>query len=571
MERISREVERGRNFCLHAPTGFGKTPVVLAAILPLGFPVIWVTRTGNQADRPVEELKVINERSGADFLGLSFRGKRDMCPVARERRGVDYEALKVLCRKCRLNRKLNEVPMETMTFSEIYALGKRAGVCPYRIQLEMAKHVDLISMSYNYVFSDLIFMIEKFFRLRNAILVVDEAHNLQKIVGELNSEKLTRNSIARAAKEAKEFGTERSMKLSRKIRALAEYVKTLRNESTFAAAELLKKLGIGEEELRYGVYIGAKIYEMQLEAGKPLRSYVRRFSRFWQKALELEGVDGVALLQSGEGFEIFDMRAAEILQEIWKKFHACIFMSGTLKPVEAFAETVGLGDYIKAEVPSFASNVHAFIVRGVSTRGEELTDVQREKYRFLIHGFFSYPGNVAVFTSSYRVQEELMEFFVEASKERGKELFVENENLRGTEARRMLEDFRQSENAALIGPCGGRFAEGADFPGRALEAIMVIGIPFDRVTLKTQLYIQYYTGLYGERGRYYAYVVPALRRASQALGRAIRSPQDFGFFVLADERYFRREYFELLPDYIQRNVRGVHYSNFPLLMQHFFQ
>ncbi|MFP4006068.1 MAG: helicase C-terminal domain-containing protein, partial [Candidatus Hadarchaeia archaeon] len=61
---------------------------------------------------------------------------------------------------------------------------------------------------------------------------------------------------------------------------------------------------------------------------------------------------------------------------------------------------------------------------------------------------------------------------------------------------------------------------------------------------------------YGEsKGVYYGYIVPALRRASQALGRMLRSEDDRGIFVLGDERYGDRRFFRLLPDYIRNNTK----------------
>ena len=85
-----------------------------------------------------------------------------------------------------------------------------------------------------------------------------------------------------------------------------------------------------------------------------------------------------------------------------------------------------------------------------------------------------------------------------------------------------------------------------------------MGIPFDRMSIKTRLYLKYYEELYGKRkGPYYAYVVPALRRASQALGRALRSRDDRGIFVLGDERYSEKRFLQLLPDFVLENLEMV--------------
>ncbi|HDM92686.1 MAG TPA: hypothetical protein ENG69_04775 [Candidatus Korarchaeota archaeon] len=101
VEFIQSNLDRGANICIHAPTGFGKTPAVLAALLPeieeSGLRIIWAVRTGNETDRPIEELREIS-RNVDGFFGLSFRGKRDMCLLARERGIRDYKAVENLCR-----------------------------------------------------------------------------------------------------------------------------------------------------------------------------------------------------------------------------------------------------------------------------------------------------------------------------------------------------------------------------------------------------------------------------------------------------------------------------------------
>jgi DNA excision repair protein ERCC-2 len=102
----------------------------------------------------------------------------------------------------------------------------------------------------------------------------------------------------------------------------------------------------------------------------------------------------------------------------------------------------------------------------------------------------------------------------------------------------------------------GRYAEGADFPGRELEGIFLVGVPFDRMTTRTRLYLEYYKGVYGERkGTFYGYILPAIRRASQALGRALRSKEDRAVFILGDRRY--KQFLNLLPDYVKRNFKII--------------
>ena len=101
MEFILQSVDRGA-VCLNASTGFGKTPAILAALLPRAKRgrLIWTVRTGNATDRHIEALKVINEVLGKEIFGLSYRGRRDMCILARDLRRVgalDYQDVAFLC------------------------------------------------------------------------------------------------------------------------------------------------------------------------------------------------------------------------------------------------------------------------------------------------------------------------------------------------------------------------------------------------------------------------------------------------------------------------------------------
>jgi DNA excision repair protein ERCC-2 len=137
--------------------------------------------------------------------------------------------------------------------------------------------------------------------------------------------------------------------------------------------------------------------------------------------------------------------------------------------------------------------------------------------------------------------------------------FVERQSMGGAETKDMLEGFRNAGEGCLVASAQGRFAEGIDLP-QALDSVFIAGIPFERATLKTTLYIRYYMNLYGaQRGRYYAYTVPAVRRASQAMGRALRGLEDRALIVCGDERYAKPQVFRLLPRYFQASAKVIRY------------
>jgi len=253
------------------------------------------------------------------------------------------------------------------------------------------------------------------------------------------------------------------------------------------------------------------------------------------------------------------MRTRDLLKDRWKEFEGCIFCSGTLAPISGFTDTIGLEDYAeKSFILSIKKeNIRAYITKGISTSGMTLSREMSERYAEAIGNFLDMRKNSAIFCSSYRILETLMLNGLEDSlRDRGIKSFVEHRGMSGDESRRMLEDFKGAKSSCLIANAQGRFAEGADFPGEELEAIFIAGIPFERMTLKTKLYIEYFINLYGrEKGRYYAYTVPAMRKVSQSMGRALRSFDDKATIVCGDERYSKPQFFNLLPDYFKSNVK----------------
>ncbi len=566
---------KSRNVILEAPTGFGKTPVVLSALLPFierGRRVVWAVRTGSETDRPVEELAVFRRELGLKLVGLSFRGKRDMCLLAKRfGSDLDYSEVSYICSRersrCRYYRKLESVdpaPLLSrgaLTYSEVFEWASWAGVCPYFLQRKLLAYADVVALSYNYVVDEgLSWSVRTAVPFDESILVVDEAHNLQGL--NLGGDTVTEGTLARALEEAREVGSRGAEEL---VRHAAEYVADRfaglgeEESEVFDPRELVPdgRLELVEEAER----AGEAVRELRYRQGKRPRSSLHHFASFLRAALELRGERGVAFvaerLDGRVNLSIWDMRSAELLGAVWRRFWRVVLMSGTLSPIEAFAETVGLERYHAAVAPSpyDESNASVYLVNDLTTRGEELSGEMASKYVEAIAKLLSrVRRNTAVFTASYRVLEGLV---AAGMLKRAEELdyvpFLERRDMSGLVAAKVLKSFKsmaKEGRGLLLAPMGGRFAEGADYPGEELMCVFLAGVPFERPTTKTKLYIGYYQQLYGEeRGRLYAYVYPAIRRAAQALGRALRSPRDQAVLVLGDFRY--RNYLNLMPDYVR--------------------
>ena len=603
---IGREVGEGRHVCVHASTGFGKTPAILAALLPLvrhGGAIVWAVRTGTETDRPIEELKVINERLGSDFLGLSYRGKRDMCLLARDLEFEDlaYEDVSFLCKhkvkggECEYYLNFHSSFegrdfMRPMLYSEILRECEERAICPYLVQRELLPIAQVVALNYNYIVGEaLAWTIKRVVPFKRSFLVVDEAHNLQQACSSLNSIRITLGTAERALREMERFKSPHAGEVVEFLQALRaqlerEGERLEREEVELDVEKFLSSLASQRakkvDELRgwfdlVGRY-GDEVRKLQLGAGERPRSSLHRLGEFGQAMCVSAGVDGIAFLASKEGgspsFELWDMRSSEVLAPRWEEFLACVFCSGTLEPVKAFAETVGLEGYKGKSLSSHydLSRIRALVLRELSTRGEELPREMAERYVRVLGQLIEQANvNLAIFCASYRIQADLIRAGLKRVVERSKrQFFQEVRGMTGDESREVLDAFKRCSKKKLRGvlcaSASGRFAEGADFPGEELEAIFLVGIPFERVTARTQLYIDYYERLYGkQKGRYYSYVVPALRRASQALGRALRSEHDRALLICGDERYADRRFFYLLPDYVRGRCEVIRPEQLP--------
>ncbi|MHA2193745.1 MAG: helicase C-terminal domain-containing protein, partial [Candidatus Thorarchaeota archaeon] len=171
MAGIENAVRDGTHICAEAPNGFGKTCATLSGVLPwvreTNGKILYCARTHRQLDRVVEELDVILEKT--DVSGVSFRGRRHMCinqfvlenadfvaPISEvcgqlkaTRRCVYYENLRVAGSPQDL---LEDMPSPVLTAPDIVKIGRSRSICPYELAKRLAKVVDVVALSYLYVF-----------------------------------------------------------------------------------------------------------------------------------------------------------------------------------------------------------------------------------------------------------------------------------------------------------------------------------------------------------------------------------------------------------------------------------
>jgi DNA excision repair protein ERCC-2 len=119
----------------------------------------------------------------------------------------------------------------------------------------------------------------------------------------------------------------------------------------------------------------------------------------------------------------------------------------------------------------------------------------------------------------------------------------------GVRAEEMREQFVADDHAVLFTSLWGTLTEGVSYDGDDARTVCVVGVPYPHLDDRMEAVQRAYRGAFGGEGRNdrddpgweYAVEIPTVRKTRQALGRVVRSPEDFGARILVDERYTASE------------------------------
>jgi len=611
IEIVGTEAEKGNNLIVEASTGFGKTACVLASVLPIAMEknkkIVYLCRTHKQMERVIEELNMITKDHNISALAL--KGRREMClsPLVLDHT-MDSSSSMYVCRLLRKMRRCNHFnntrekeekahEMEVLfssrpTFSQdIKEACKQEAFCPYEIAKAVMKNVQVIACSYLYLFEPGIregFLEGIGVNLEDLIVIMDEAHNLPELAIELGSCQLSLSSLKSGIREAREHNEETiAQMLELAYQAMtaldSKYKLGPSEESRIVPAELLsfflggrmpflpeKNIHTIEEFVAYIVKQGEEIQKEKLKRGKPPRSYVHSCGSFIHNWITLRNRDDFCYLiqkyitkaeTESVRLEIVDLDPRNVTTQVTDYAFSTIAMSGTLSPLVAFADTIGLKNYKVKSYPSpfQKENIKVLAVRGVTTKGNqrglEMYRKISSKAAEVVKGT---PKNVGIFTPSYEVLEGMMSAGFKYIVDRP--LYVESRGSSSEENDALISEFKDHEShggAVLLGVLGGRNSEGQDYPGDEMNCVVVIGVPYARPTARVKAKIDYYKKVFPNKGKYYGYFLPAHRKLNQGAGRAHRKLQDKAAIVFLDYRVLQPFVKNDLSEWIKRSMEIV--------------
>ncbi len=543
------------NVMAQAPTGIGKTAAALfAALKAMGEGLtsrIFYLTARTTARRAAEQALERMRAKGLKVRAITLTAKEKLCPYpatacepAACPRALGYydrsrEALK------------RALAVENLSRDTVERLAKEEELCPFEFQLDLSETCDVVICDYNYAFDPRVKLKRFFLEKSDAVLLVDEAHNLIERAREMLSASISSRDYSSLRREWKRLDPDKNSPLLSSITSVIEVLKGLKDSYPNPCWEDGASEALGEA------------LEIFLDAARPFLGSAGAFSKaLAERYFEALNYTRVASEMGGDHRVLYEAGEKELLVKLWcfnpapylkkcmSRVRGALLFSATLTPLTYYRDMLGIdedaGDRL-VDLPSpfpaenlmvaalplgttfrlregtagAVAGAIAAMARG--KRGNYLACFPSHAYLNLVGDHLQMiAGDLAIVRQKSHMSEREREAFLGAFREAPERTMV-----------------------ALVA-MGGVFAEGVDLPGELLSGAAIVGIGTPQLSLERAAL----TELMDEAGEggHYAYTYPGLQRVLQAAGRVIRTETDRGVIALIDERYLNEAYQALLPE-----------------------
>ncbi|XP_033374919.1 regulator of telomere elongation helicase 1 isoform X12 [Parus major] len=486
--------------------------------------IIYASRTHSQLTQVINELKNTVYRPKICVLG----SREQLCinPEVKRQEGNHMQIymcrMKVMARACHFYNNVEEKSTEKeliesiMDIEDLVKNGNKHRACPYYLSRSLKQQADIIFMPYNYLL-DAKSRKSHNLDLKGTVVILDEAHNVEKLCEESSSFDLTPYDLA-SAMDAINVVLEEQAKVVQQNEINAEFNMEFASSGKtlsywcfspgYSMHELVRQ-GVRTIILTSGTLSPLSSFTMEMQIPFPVcleNPHVIDKHQLWVGIIP-KGPDGTVLTSTYE---------------------------------RRFSE-----DYL-------------------SSLGKTIGNLVRVV-----------PHGLLVFFPSYPVMDKSLEYWREhdfAKRiEEVKPMFVEPKN-KGSFSE-VIDAYYdkvtcpKSNGAAFLAVCRGKASEGLDFADINGRGVIITGLPFPprmepRVILKMQFLDEMRRSGAGAQylsGREW-YSQQASRAVNQAIGRVIRHRQDYGAIFLCDHRFTTGDVRGKLPSWVRPYVNV--YDNF---------
>uniref|UniRef100_A0A672Q0N5 Regulator of telomere elongation helicase 1 n=1 Tax=Sinocyclocheilus grahami TaxID=75366 RepID=A0A672Q0N5_SINGR len=574
--------------------------------------IIYASRTHSQLTQVINELKNTSYRPKICVLG----SREQLCinqEVLRHESNhikVHMCRAKVSSRSCLFYNNVDEkstdkeIMNSILDVEDLVKTGKKQRVCPYYLSRTLKQHADVIFMPYNYLLDPKSRRAHNI-ELKGAVVIFDEAHNVEKMCEESTSFDLTPYDLISAIEAADRLLREQASDITQ-LNNLTEILMDL--ESSINGFEMptnnqgITKPGSFIYELFQTAHVNFDTKTAVVEAMEQITGYLAGRPGVFLNTSGLQKVADIIQVRScvclyfiGNVLSYWCFSPGFSMQELLRQeVRSIILTSGTLSPLSSFTCEMQIPFPVSLENPHVIQRDQIFV--SIIEKGPDGVQLSTAFDRRFVPENMSSMGNtlvnlvrvvphgLLVFFPSYPVMDKTLEFwranghadriehvkpmFVEP---RGKSTFTE-----------VIDGYYDKVNdpnssgGSFFAVCRGKASEGLDFADTYGRGVVITGLPFPprmdpRVVLKMQ-YLDEIKGstLYLSGQEWYRQ--QASRAVNQAIGRVIRHREDYGAIFLCDHRFKGTEARNQLPLWVRPYVKI--YDSFGTMVRdvaHFFR
>jgi len=473
---------------------------------------------------------------------------------------------------------------DVRTPDDVYEYADEQGLCGYELLKEGMDGVDLVVCNYHHLLAPTIR--EQFFRWlgrdpEDIIAVFDEAHNVESAARDHARRTLTENTLDQALDELAGVEDTRAENAANVVETFRDaLVDTYEDSFSFGEREAVDEhwndVTIADEDRKddltlafFQGYSGPGFHDevdAALDLGRELdERYAEEFKQGkldtrkecqtlqaagflseWFAETDETGQYPVVSVRRDESggdvygrAELYTCIPERVTRELFADLHATVLMSATVRPFEVTEDVVGLDDPVTMaygdQFPEDRRRTYAVSGPALFASERDDPETQRTIARTLEHIIRFTPGNTLVFCPSYSEAQRYHEMVAVS----GTRYLDEP----GKQARDLRAAFTDDDGAVLFTSLWGTLGEGVSYDGDDARTVVVLGVPYPHLDDRMQAVQDAYATAFAdegdaeEAGWRYAVEIPTVRKTRQAIGRVVRSPEDFGARILLDKRY----------------------------------
>lgn len=554
---VYRAARDANSLLVEAPTGIGKT---ISGLFPAAKAmgegcikqVVYLTAKVAGRFSAMQSLAHLSE-VGLELTALQIRAKYTTCFCSNGRCERDDTA------RCPMTLgffdRLPAARKELLSFGiisgeQLDATAWDHQLCPFELALQLLPWVQVVIADYNYVFDPLVRLPHFSESRKDALLLVDEAHNLIDRSRSMYSAKLSSDDYALAANQFRSSHPLLASALDDVYRQLLTHAAS-QNEPVAVSdvtSSTVRKAVRNTVELLLNSFGQAPVLpECAPELFKELYRYITIDELYGEQHRCISRIE-----ERGEGRDVtislYCLDASKALEKQYNLFKAPVLFSATLRPGIFYRDTLGLPEstaQLVLKSPFNSERACHAIVDWVDTRYKQRGQSLALLIELIAQSIHQKSGNYLIFFASYAYLEQVHQAFCDQFPE--VETWCQSPTQSKDDQHHLLDRLDVPGLRVGFAILGGVFGEGIDYVGDRLIGVIIVGTGLPGLDVQTQLVSDHYR-FSGQNGFDFAYRYPGFTRVLQTAGRLIRHELDKGIIIMVDDRFKQSFYRNLYPD-----------------------